>query len=142
MGSLPDIFPDDLPAADDLTHYPVLKAACDMDREFGHLVRLAVALASQAALDREEPWVVAATAVGGTEVDEVVQQLQQSIRAYRLRLSLYQGLGPTDELVGADSKELEGSRLGQAIWIASCHAQMARSWPSPSKRRSHAAPSC
>ena len=81
---------EELPSDDDLAHYPVLEAAGDMDREFGHLVRLAVTLAAQTALEREEPWVVAATAVGGTVVDDVLQRLQRSIRAYRLDTALYQ----------------------------------------------------
>ena len=70
---------EDLPSAHDMAGYPVIATACDMDREFGRLVRLAVAFAAQSALDKEEPWVVAATAVAGTEVDDVVQQLQRWI---------------------------------------------------------------
>jgi hypothetical protein len=97
---------EELPPADDLAHYPVLEAACDMDREFGRLVRLAVALAAQAALDREEPWVVAAMALGGTEVDNVLQQLQSRIRAYRLDTALCQDPVPADEPFEPDSKEM------------------------------------
>jgi hypothetical protein len=97
---------EELPKVDDLAHYPVLEAACEMDREFGHLVRLAVALAAQAALDREEPWVVAATAVGGTEVDDVLQQLHSRIRAYRLDTALYQDPVPADEPFEPDGNEL------------------------------------
>ena len=97
---------EELPSTDNLAHYPVLEAACDMDREFGRLVRLAVALAAKAALDREEPWVVAATAVGGTEVDDVLQQLQRWIRAYRPDTALYPYPDPADEPFEPDSREL------------------------------------
>lgn len=97
---------EELPPADDLAHYPVLEAACDMDREFGHLVRLAVTLAAQAALDREEPWVVAATVLGATDVDDVLQQLQKKIRFYRLDTALSQDPLPADEPLEPDSNEL------------------------------------
>jgi hypothetical protein len=97
---------EELPSADDLARYPVLEAVADMDREFGRLVRLAVALAAQSALDREEPWVLAATAVGGTEVDDVVQQLQSRVRAYRLRAALDQGPDTADEPFEPHSNEL------------------------------------
>lgn len=96
----------ELPPADELAHYPVLEVACDMDREFGQLVRLAVALAAQAALDREASWVVAATAVGGTEVDNMLQRLQRRIRAYRLDAALYQHPGSADEPFEPGNNEL------------------------------------
>ena len=96
----------ELPPADELAQYPVLEVACDLDREFGQLVRLAVALAAQAALDREEPWVVAAIAVGGTEVDDMMQRLQRRIRAYRLDAALYQHPGSADEPFEPDNNEL------------------------------------
>lgn len=100
---------EELPPANRLAQYPILETACDMDREFGQLVRLAVALAAQAALEREEPWVVAATAVGGTEVDDVLQQLQSTIRAYRLETALYQHSGSADEPFDPDSSDLAES---------------------------------
>lgn len=88
---------EELPPDNDLAHYPVLDAATDMDREFGHLVRLAVTLAAQTALEREDPWVVAGTAVGGTILDDVVQRLQTSIRAFRLESEVYGLARPTRE---------------------------------------------
>ena len=100
---------EELPPADNLARYPVLEAACDMDREFGQLVRLAVALAAQSALDREEPWVVAATAVGGTDVDDVLQQLRRRIRTYRLDAALYQHDGSADEPFELATNELPES---------------------------------
>jgi hypothetical protein len=80
-----------------------------MDRDFGQLVRLAVAVAAQAALDREEPWVVAATAVGGIEVDGVLQQLRRRIRAYRLDTALFRDPVPADEPFEPERIELAGT---------------------------------
>lgn len=96
--------PEEFPPASDLARYPVLAVACDMDREFGHLVRLAVALAAQEALDREEAWVVAATAVAGTEADDVMQKLQKMIQAFRDTALPYDS-APADEPFEPDDQD-------------------------------------
>ncbi|GAA1526244.1 hypothetical protein [Brevibacterium permense] len=95
----------DLPSNDDLSHYPVLEAAGDMDREFGHLVRMAVAFAGRAALEREEPWVVAATEIGGTVVDDVLQRLQKHIRSYRLVKGQFDFPGSAGDLFNSNIDE-------------------------------------
>lgn len=96
--------PDGLPSTDDLARSPLLAAACDMDRDFGRLVRLAVALAGKEALDREEPWVVAATAVAETEVDHALQQFQKWIHANRRHAALRHDLVPPCELLEQSSE--------------------------------------
>jgi len=72
------------PPANELSAYPLLLAACDVDREAAQLIRLAVAVASKDAISREEPWVIAGAALAKSEEDRVVQLLDQYTRRIRL----------------------------------------------------------
>lgn len=103
---------EDRPTDQELTSYPLLQAACDMDHEFGQLVRIAVALAAEEAIASEEPWVMAGAALGNTLTDEAIQQVQQLVRSYQQLAAQYStGFDSEDELVMSD---ISGQNLGFA----------------------------
>ncbi len=94
------------PTSQDLVSYPVLQAACEMDHEFGQVVRLAVALAAEEAIAREEPWVVAGAALGDTEMDSAFRHVQQLLRRYRMLAAQYStDVDPGDESSEQDAAE-------------------------------------
>ena len=71
------------PPINELAAYPLLQAACELDREAGQLIRLAVAVASREAITREEPWVIAGAALADGEEDRAVRLLEQFSRRRR-----------------------------------------------------------
>jgi len=78
-------FPDgNQPPTNELMTYPLLQAACEMDRDVGQLIRLAVAVASREAISKEEPWVIAASALADSEEDRAVRLVEQFSRRHRL----------------------------------------------------------
>lgn len=97
--------PEDHPDSQSLATYPLLKTACDMDHEFGQLVRVAVALAAEEAIAREEPWVLAGVALGDTEMDRALQQ-EQLLRRYRLSAAQYSAdVDPREQSAEEDAPE-------------------------------------
>ncbi|MCZ2857743.1 hypothetical protein [Blastococcus sp. VKM Ac-2987] len=74
------------PNAEALTTYPLLQTACEIDREVGHLIRLAVAVAAREATSLEEPWVVAGMEIADTEEDRAARAVEQLVRRLQLRI--------------------------------------------------------
>lgn len=77
-------FDEEPPSADALSTYPLLRTACDIDREIGQLIRLSVAITAQQAISCEEPWVIAGKETAQTEEDRAVRALEQLVRRLRL----------------------------------------------------------
>jgi hypothetical protein len=78
-------FDEEAPSAKALSTYPLLKMACDIDREVGRLIRLSVGITAQQAISCEETWVIAGKETAKTEEDRAVRALEQVIRRMRLQ---------------------------------------------------------
>lgn len=97
-------FNDQAPSDKSLATYPLLKMACEIDREVGDLIRLLVGLAARDALTTDEAWVIAGKDTAKTEEDRAVRNLDQLVR--RLR---YQAEEGSDEASALASEEIEQS---------------------------------
>lgn len=78
-------FDGETPSVGDLSTYPLLRAALDIDKEVGGLIRLCVVVAAQEAISSEEPWVLAGKDTARTEEDRAVLALEQIIRRMKLK---------------------------------------------------------
>lgn len=71
------------PSTESMATYPLLTSACEVDRDFGTLVKLAVAMASREASSLEEQWVVDGIQIADTEEDRAVRAIEQYTRRLR-----------------------------------------------------------
>ncbi|MHA7264106.1 hypothetical protein ACX80W_12985 [Arthrobacter sp. TMN-37] len=76
---------EEVPNVENLSTYPLLQMACDIDREVGRLIRLSVGTAAEQAISREESWVIAGKETAKTEEDRAVRALEQFMRRMRLQ---------------------------------------------------------
>ncbi|MEX5254825.1 hypothetical protein [Kocuria arenosa] len=106
-------FGERAPGAEVLSTYPLLRLACDIDREVGHLIRLGVAVTARQAISREEPWVLEGMQMAETEEDSAVRTLQQLVQ----RLSMQSGLDPCEalEIDNQGSTEPDGAHSAAPV---------------------------
>lgn len=78
-------FDEDAPSAQELETYPLLRMACNFDREIGNLIRNLIGLAARDAIAGEEPWVMEGKDTAKTEEDKAVRALEQHLRRLQYR---------------------------------------------------------
>lgn len=90
------------PSAQNLTTFPLLQMACDIDQAVGRLIRLSVAVTAQQAISCEEPWVLEGKETARTEQDRAARALEQAIRRIRLQTGPDSSDPPKAELEADD----------------------------------------
>lgn len=91
-------FDEDTPSTKELTTYPLLRMACDVDHEIGNLIRILIGLAAGDAISSEESWVMAGKDTAKTEEDKAVRALEQLLR--RLQYQPSEDVDEVEELDG------------------------------------------
>jgi hypothetical protein len=73
------------PSPEALTSYPLLPAAIELERTTAQIIGFTVAVVGSEAIDLEEDWVIAATALADTKRDQATRLLEQAVRRMRRR---------------------------------------------------------